>query len=239
MKEVHNLTGRCWGCCWACCCCCCGCRGGLCWWVSVGRLPTASHRPGGTPPSEGGVPPPRWAEPNYPRVSNLPSDHWYYSNWIGRDYNSRPLRLPPALLVLLLQHLSSSLLLVKMAFTFAAFAYILALIIDAFLIFFAIFHVGHVSVPINEQSKCFLWMIMKFFNWITTNHKNSIQMQLPTSCDDSILKYKLFLKIWKSINCVLLESKSKWGQIGPELWKATCAVSIQRKLQIVRNIGDK
>ena len=151
-----------------------------------------------------------------------------------RDYNSRPLRLPPALLLLLLQRPSSSLLLVKMAFTFAAFAYILALIIDAFLIFFAIFHVGHVSVPINEQSKCFLWMIMKFFNWITTNHKNSIQMQLPTSCDDSILKYKLFLKIWKSINCVLLESKSKWGQIGPELWKATCAVSIQRKLQIVR-----
>ena len=150
-----------------------------------------------------------------------------------RDYNSRPLRLPPALLILLLQHLSSSLLLVKMAFTFAAFAYILALIIDAFLIFFAIFHVGHVSVPINEQSKCFLWMIMKFFNWITTNHKNSIQMQLPTSCDDSILKYKLFLKIWKSINCVPSESKSKWGQIGPELWKATCAVSIQIKLQIV------
>ena len=153
-----------------------------------------------------------------------------------RDYNSRPLRLPPALLVLLLQRPSSSLLLVKMAFTFAAFAYILALIIDAFLIFFAIFHVGHVSVPINEQSKCFLWMIMKFFNWITANHTNSIQMQLPTSCDDSILKYKLFLEIWKSINCVSLESKSKWGQIGPELWKATCAVSIQRKLQVVKKI---
>ena len=30
----------------------------------------------------------------------------------------------------------------KMAFTFAAFAYIVALIIDAFLIFFAIFHVS-------------------------------------------------------------------------------------------------
>ena len=29
-----------------------------------------------------------------------------------------------------------------MAFTFAAFAYIVALIIDAFLIFFAIFHVS-------------------------------------------------------------------------------------------------
>merc|ERR1712012_594133 len=53
----------------------------------------------------------------------------------------RPLRLPPALLTLLLQRPSSSLLLVKMAFTFAAFAYILALIIDAFLIFFAIFHI--------------------------------------------------------------------------------------------------
>ena len=26
--------------------------------MSVGSLPTASHRPGGTPPSEGGVPPP-------------------------------------------------------------------------------------------------------------------------------------------------------------------------------------
>ena len=30
-----------------------------------------------------------------------------------------------------------------MAFTFAAFAYIVALIIDAFLIFFAIFHVSY------------------------------------------------------------------------------------------------
>ena len=30
----------------------------------------------------------------------------------------------------------------RMAFTFAAFAYIVALIIDAFLIFFAIFHVS-------------------------------------------------------------------------------------------------
>jgi hypothetical protein len=29
-----------------------------------------------------------------------------------------------------------------MAFTFAAFSYIIALIVDAFLIFFAIFHVG-------------------------------------------------------------------------------------------------
>ena len=48
-------------------------------------------------------------------------------------------------------------LLLAMAFTFAALAYILALIIDAFLIFFAIFHVGHVSIiPINEQCKCFL-----------------------------------------------------------------------------------
>ena len=41
--------------------------------MSVGRLPTASHRPGGTPPSEGGVPPPRWAEPNYPSVINKPA----------------------------------------------------------------------------------------------------------------------------------------------------------------------
>ena len=31
----------------------------------------------------------------------------------------------------------------KMAFTFAAFSYIVALIVDAFLIFFAIFHVSH------------------------------------------------------------------------------------------------
>jgi hypothetical protein len=30
----------------------------------------------------------------------------------------------------------------RMAFTFAAFSYIIALIVDAFLIFFAIFHVG-------------------------------------------------------------------------------------------------
>ena len=84
-----------------------------------------------------------------------------------------------------------------MAFTFAAFSYIVALIVDAFLIFFAIFHVGHVSVPtINEQSKCFLTMDEnEVFNCVTTNHTNSIQMQLPTSCDDSILKYKLFLEI--------------------------------------------
>ena len=41
--------------------------------MSVGRLPTAAHRPGGTPPSEGGVPPPRWAEPNYPSVINKPA----------------------------------------------------------------------------------------------------------------------------------------------------------------------
>ena len=31
----------------------------------------------------------------------------------------------------------------KMAFTFAAFSYIVALIVDAFLIFFAIFHVSY------------------------------------------------------------------------------------------------
>ena len=42
-------------------------------WEGVGSLPTASHRPGGTPPSEGGVPPPRWAEPNYPSVINKPA----------------------------------------------------------------------------------------------------------------------------------------------------------------------
>ena len=42
-------------------------------WVSVGSLPTATHRRGGTPPSEGGVPPGRWAEPNYPSVINKPA----------------------------------------------------------------------------------------------------------------------------------------------------------------------
>ena len=42
-------------------------------WEGVGSLPTAAHRPGGTPPSEGGVPPPRWAEPNYPSVINKPA----------------------------------------------------------------------------------------------------------------------------------------------------------------------
>ena len=36
--------------------------------------------------------------------------------------------------------------LLRMAFTFAAFAYIVALIIDAFLIFFAIFHVSAISL---------------------------------------------------------------------------------------------
>ena len=42
-------------------------------WEGVGSLPTAAHRPGGTPPSEGGVPPPRWAELNYPSVINKPA----------------------------------------------------------------------------------------------------------------------------------------------------------------------
>ena len=37
-----------------------------------------------------------------------------------------------------------------MAFTFAALAYIFALIIDAFLIFFAIFHVSNVSISKNQ-----------------------------------------------------------------------------------------
>ena len=55
------------------------------WWVSVGGLSTAAHRPEGTPPSEGGVPRARWAEPNFPRVSNSPSDHWYSSNY--NDYS--------------------------------------------------------------------------------------------------------------------------------------------------------
>ena len=42
-------------------------------WEGVENLPTAAHRPGGTPPSEGGVPPPQWAEPNYPSVINKPA----------------------------------------------------------------------------------------------------------------------------------------------------------------------
>ena len=33
----------------------------------------SAHRPEGTPPSEGGVPPGRWAEPNYPSVINKPA----------------------------------------------------------------------------------------------------------------------------------------------------------------------
>ena len=40
----------------------------------------------------------------------------------------------------------------KMAFTFAAFSYIVALIVDAFLIFFAIFHVStvlYLTIPIS------------------------------------------------------------------------------------------
>ena len=36
-------------------------------------LPTATHWPVGTPPSEGGVPCARWAEPNYPSVINKPA----------------------------------------------------------------------------------------------------------------------------------------------------------------------
>ena len=157
-----------------------------------------------------------------------------------RDYNSRPLRLPPALLILLLQRPSSSLLLVKMAFTFAAFAYILALIIDAFLIFFAIFHVGHVSVPtINEQSKCFLTMDEnEVFNCVTTNHTNSIQMQLPTSCDDSILKYKLFLEIWKSINCVPSESKSKWGQLDRNCERPPVQFQSKKSYKLLQFLSD-
>ena len=36
-------------------------------------LPTATHWPEGTPPSEGGVLCARWAEPNYPSVINKPA----------------------------------------------------------------------------------------------------------------------------------------------------------------------
>ena len=42
-------------------------------WEAVGSLPTAAHLLGGTPPSGGGVPPARWAEPNYPSVINKPA----------------------------------------------------------------------------------------------------------------------------------------------------------------------
>ena len=41
----------------------------------------------------------------------------------------------------------------RMAFTFAAFAYIVALIIDAFLIFFAIFHVSFSSYSLLKREK--------------------------------------------------------------------------------------
>ena len=38
-----------------------------------------------------------------------------------------------------------------MAFTFAAFSYIVALIVDAFLIFFAIFHVSNIFCPLSSD----------------------------------------------------------------------------------------
>ena len=41
--------------------------------VSLFFLPTATHWPEGTPPSEGGVLCARWAEPNYPSVINKPA----------------------------------------------------------------------------------------------------------------------------------------------------------------------
>ena len=44
-----------------------------------------------------------------------------------------------------------------MAFTFAAFTYICALVIDAFLIFFAIFHVSRHSVSM---------VIVKLTSWL-------------------------------------------------------------------------
>ena len=39
---------------------------------TLGKLGSA-HQPGGTPPSDGGIPPGRWAEPNYPPVINKPA----------------------------------------------------------------------------------------------------------------------------------------------------------------------
>ena len=48
-----------------------------CWPV----LPTTTHRPVGKLSYWGDVPCAQWAEPNFPIVSNSPSDLWYSSNW--------------------------------------------------------------------------------------------------------------------------------------------------------------
>ena len=71
-----------------------------------------------------------------------------------------------------------------MAFTFAAFTYIVALIIDAFLIFFAIFHVSkHIekknsfySVSIHCKSKVKFVSLFQIiaFDELKTDYKNPI-----------------------------------------------------------------
>ena len=64
-----------------------------------------------------------------------------------------------------------------MAFTFAAFSYIVALIIDAFLIFFAIFHVRQKQNPqeIFQQKIYFLFSAQIIaFDELKTDYKNPI-----------------------------------------------------------------
>ena len=51
-----------------------------------------------------------------------------------------------------------------MAFTFAAFAYIVALIIDAFLIFFAIFHVSILYQGLDMYSSIHIVDVLNFHN---------------------------------------------------------------------------
>ena len=76
------------------------------------------------------------------------------------------------------------------------------------------------------------------FNCVITNHTNSIQMQLPTSCDDSILKYKLFLEIWKSINCVPSESKSKWGQLDRNCERPPVQFQSKKSYKLLQFLSD-
>ena len=40
--------------------------------------------------ASGSDPTPKWAETNFPKVSNLPSRHWYYSNWNAFSLTKTP-----------------------------------------------------------------------------------------------------------------------------------------------------
>ena len=61
-----------------------------------------------------------------------------------------------------------------MAFTFAAFSYIVALIIDAFLLFFAIFHVSIIIIMIEIEIQTLSPIQIIAFDELKTDYKNPI-----------------------------------------------------------------